>query len=135
MDNDFCIKCGTELFFLTDSNNILSSECENCGQGYGKEKDKTLIESRGDSSISIPLYFIIFENKKLSNERINQIASIFIDYDSRYLKVFIEDINNELSNSKHKLTEFHDLAGTEEIARDYLSRLSERIQNHLKLKP
>ncbi|WP_196889410.1 hypothetical protein [Aureivirga sp. CE67] len=134
MDNDFCFKCGTKLFFLKNSNNILSSECEKCGQGYGKEKGKTLIESRGNSSLSIPLYFIIFENKKLSNERINQIASSFIDYDKRYLKVFLEDINNELTNPKRKLTEFHDSVGSEEIARDYLSRLSERIQNLLKLK-
>ena len=134
MENDFCFKCGTKLFFLKDSNNILSSECEKCGQGYSKEKGKTLIESRRDSSLSIPLYFIIFEKKKLSNERINQIASVFINYDKRYLKVFLEDINNELTNPKWKLTDFHNLNGTEEIARDYLNRLSERIKNLLNLK-
>ncbi|WP_428741129.1 hypothetical protein [Tenacibaculum sp.] len=134
MEKDFCFKCGTTLIFLKDSNNILSSECEKCGQGYGREKGKTLIESRRDSSLTIPLYSIIFENKKVSNERINQIASIFIDYDKRYLKVFLEDIDNELTNPKRKLTEFHNLYGTEEIARDYLNRLSEKIKNLLKLK-
>lgn len=134
MGEDFCFKCGTTLTFLKDSDNILSSKCKKCGQEYGKEKGKTLIESRRDSSLAIPLYFIIFEKEKVSNNRIDQIASTYIEYDKRYLKVFIEDIDKALANQKRKLTEFHNLHGTEEIARDYLIRLSREIKNRLKLK-
>ena len=133
MEKDFCFKCGTTLIFFKDSNNTLSSKCEKCGQGYGKEKGKTLIESRRDSSFAIPLYSIIFEKEKVSNEKINQIASGYLKYDKRYIKVLIEDIDEELTNPKRKLTDFHDMHGTEEIARDYMSRLSEEIKNRLKL--
>lgn len=48
--------------------------------------------------------------------------------------MFIEDIDKALANQKRKLTEFHNLHGTEEIARDYLIRLSREIKNRLKLK-
>ncbi len=134
MEKDFCFRCGTTLIFLQDSNNTLSSECEKCGQGYGKERGKTLIESRKDSSISLPLYSIIFEREKVSNEKIRQVASRYIKYDKRYIKIFMEDIEDELTNPKRKLTGFHYLSGTEEIARDYLSRLLKEIKNLLKLK-
>lgn len=134
MEKDFCYKCGTTLFFFKGLNNILSSECKKCGQGYGKEKGKTLIENRRDSSFAIPLYSIIFEKEKVSNARIDQIASTYNEYDERYLEVFLEDIDNELTNPKRKLTDFHNLYGTEEIARDYLNRLSREIKNRLKLK-
>ncbi len=132
MEKDFCFRCGTTLFFLQDSNNIFSSECKKCGQGYAKEKGKTLIESRKDSSFSISLYSIIFERKKVSDEKINQLASSYLEYDKRYIKVLIEDIDEELTNPKRKLTNFHNMLGTEEIARDYLKRLSIEIKNRLK---
>ncbi len=132
MERDFCFRCGTTLLFSKDSNNIFSSECEKCGQGYSKEKGKTLIESRNDSSLAIPLYSIIFEKQKVSDEKIKQIASSYLEYDKRYIKVFIGDIDEELNNPKRKLTDFHNMYGTEKIARDYLKRLSTEIKNRLK---
>ncbi|WP_299277969.1 hypothetical protein [uncultured Psychroserpens sp.] len=128
MEEDFCFRCGTTLFFSQDSNTIFSGECEKCGQGYAKEKGKTLIESRKDSSFAILLYSIIFETENVSNEKINNISSAYLEYDKRYLKVLIEDIDDELTNPKRKLTNFHNLHGTEEIARDYLKRLSEEMK-------
>ncbi|WP_422104032.1 hypothetical protein [Winogradskyella sp.] len=131
MEEDFCFKCGTKLLFSLDSNTILSSECKKCGQGYAKEKGKTLIDSRKDWSFAIPLYAIIFEKEKVSHQKINQMASGYLEYDKRYIKVLIEDIDEELINPKRKLTAFHDMLGTEEIARDYLKRLSMEIKNRL----
>ncbi len=132
MENDFCFRCGTTLIFSEDSNNIYSSECEKCEQGYSKEMGKSLIESRGVSSFTIPLYSIIFEKEKISEERINQIASSYIEYDKRYIKSFTEDIDEEISNPKRKLIDLLNLEGTEEIARDYLNRLSNKIKDKLK---
>jgi len=43
MERDFCFRCGTTLLFSKDSNNIFSSECEKCGQGYSKEKKAEMI--------------------------------------------------------------------------------------------
>ncbi|MCB4800214.1 hypothetical protein [Neotamlana laminarinivorans] len=132
MEEDFCFRCGANLLFSLDSNNIFSSEYEKCGQGYAKEKGRTLIDSRKNSSFAIPLYSIIFEKGKVSNQKINQIASTYLEYDKRYIKVLIEDIDEELTNPKRKLTNFHNMIGTEEIARDYLKRLSIEIKNRLK---
>ncbi|MFT0156236.1 hypothetical protein [Tenacibaculum ascidiaceicola] len=131
---DFCWRCGTPLIFLLNSNNILSSECKKCGQGYGKLKGKSLIESRLDSSFSHPLYHIIFEKEKVSQEKVNRIALAFAQHDKRYLEIFIKDIEDELTTPKRKLSDFHNLYGTEEIARDYLCRLSKEIKYLLEQK-
>ena len=132
MEKDFCFKCGTILIFSEDSDKIYSSDCTKCGQGYAKQKGETLIESREDSSFTLPLYSIIFEKERVSDERITQIASTFLEqYDKRWVKIFIEDIDEEINNPKRKLVELLNLNGTEKIARDYLNRLSKEIKHRL----
>lgn len=132
MEKDVCYRCGTNLIFSKDSNGFLYSKCEKCGYDYVKENDKPLIEGRKDSSFAFLLYPIIFETKKISKERIKQIATNILEYDINYIKILIEDIDEELIHPKRKLIDLLNLNGSEDIARDYLGRLSMEIKYQLK---
>lgn len=132
MEKDFCFRCGTPLIFSEDTGKFHSSQCQKCGQGYSKEKGKSLIESRANSSFTLPLYSIIFEQKKVSNEIVNRNVSAILEYDKRYIKVLIQDIDEELNMPKQKLNNLLNLKGSEEITRDFLSRLSSEIKKRLR---
>lgn len=134
MKTDFCFRCGTNLIFSESDTTHLSSECEKCGQGYAKEKGTALLDNRGNSSFTISLYGIIFEKEKIAKEQIRRIAEAYVDeYDKRWLTVFIEDVEEELKNPKLNFKKILNLQGTEEIARDYLNRLSKEIKTRMNL--
>lgn len=132
MGNDFCFRCGGNLLIKEVLNDVVSCECENCQQGYVKEKGKSLLECRGLSSFSIPLYLIIFERNVVSNERVSEIALAIAHHNHiKWIGIVIEDIEEELKNPKLVLVEKLNLNVTEELVRNYLSRLLLELKKHL----
>lgn len=132
MKNDFCFRCGGNLLITERLNDIVSCVCEKCQQGYVKEKGKSLLECRGLSSFSIPLYFIILERNVISDERVSEIALALVHHNHRkWIEIVIEDIEEELKHPKIELIEILNLNGSEELARDYLSRLVQMLKDLL----
>ncbi len=131
MPKEVCFRCNNDLVITDEHNTITFYKCDICKRGYAKSAGKSLTD-RWLSPISIVIYDIIYVKQKVSDKIVEGNAMRFLKrLDKEKMEALIEDIDDEINNPKQKLVDMLDLKGTtEEIARDYLRRLSIEIKKH-----
>ena len=131
MKNEICFRCNTSLIITDQSKAITFDKCDKCKRAYAKSVGKSLTD-RWLSPISIAMYYIIFATQKVPDKMIKETANEFLErFGTKKINILLEDIDEEINNPKQKLVDMLDLKGTEEIARDYLRRLSIEIKKKL----
>jgi len=128
MHKETCLRCKGDLITTEKHKEITFYECQNCKRTYAKSIGKSLTD-RWSNPISIALYGIIFEKEIVSDEFIIHAVGSLSHLDEKQKNILIEEIEEELNHPKQQLIHMLNLKGTEEIARDYLSRLVEELKN------
>jgi hypothetical protein len=131
MQKEYCFRCTNELITTNVFDDITFYECQQCERNYAKATGRSLTDRWG-SPISIPLYSIIFTTEIVEEEEVKELALTFQEnYSKKRIAIIIDDIDEEIKHPKQKIVDMLDLKGTEEIARDFLKRLSAEMKKLL----